>query len=338
VKTAASSGVSLMHILNDVLDHSTIEAGKLTLAHAPMSLHALATQSAALFRANAAGKGLTLVLELDPRVQDWVFGDAQRLKQVLFNLFGNAVKFTEQGGVALRLTPREAGEGRAGVRFEVRDTGIGIPPEAIGGLFEPFHQIDRGGQRRQGGTGLGLAISQRIVGAMGGCIQAESRVGAGSCFRFDLDLERDDSTDHPPPGDSALGALEDAVSLQGRVLLVEDNDVNRLIAREMLRSLGLDVVEAVDGAQALVALQRNEADGLDLVLMDCQMPLMDGYEATREIRKREQANGHPRRPVLALTANAFSEDALRAREAGMDDHLAKPYTREQLRQMLSRWL
>ena len=338
VKTAASSGVSLMHILNDVLDHSTIEAGKLTLAHAPMSLHALATQSAALFRANAAGKGLTPVLELDPRVQDWVFGDAQRLKQVLFNLFGNAVKFTEQGGVALRLTPREAGEGRAGVRFEVRDTGIGIPPEAIGGLFEPFHQIDRGGQRRQGGTGLGLAISQRIVGAMGGCIQAESRVGAGSCFRFDLDLERDDSTDHPPPGDSALGALEDAVSLQGRVLLVEDNDVNRLIAREMLRSLGLDVVEAVDGAQALVALQRNEADGLDLVLMDCQMPLMDGYEATREIRKREQANGHPRRPVLALTANAFSEDALRAREAGMDDHLAKPYTREQLRQMLSRWL
>jgi two-component system, sensor histidine kinase len=335
VKTASSSGASLMLILNDVLDHSKIEAGKLTLAHAPMSLHVLATQSSALFRANAAAKGLTLMLELDPRVEDWVLGDAQRLKQVLFNLFGNAVKFTERGGVALRVTPVPAAEGRAGVRFEVRDTGIGMPAEAMGELFEPFHQIERGGQRRLGGTGLGLAISQRIVVAMGGRIEVESRLGAGSCFRFDLAFDCDRSAEHPPMGDSALGGLEADAQLEGKVLLVEDNDVNRMIAREMLRSLGLSVVEAVDGAQALIALKDSD---VDLVLMDCQMPVMDGYEATREIRRREQGEGRHPLPVLALTANAFADDAERARASGMDDHLAKPYTLDQLRQFLARWL
>ena len=335
VRTASSSGTSLMAILNDVLDHSKIEAGKLSLVLAPVSLQAMAMSVITLFRANAESKGLALTLDIDPGVADWVVCDAQRLKQVLLNLTGNAIKFTESGGVVLRLGLRAAPEGWAGVRFELRDTGIGIADDALAGLFQPFHQIDGTRGRRRGGTGLGLAISQRIVEAMGGHIEVKSRLGVGSRFRFALTLERDETGVHPPAGDSAMGGLDGDMGLSGTVLVVEDNDVNRMIAREVLLSLGLDVVEASEGRQALEQL---DAHRVDLVLMDCQMPVMDGYAATREIRKREARLGLPRLPVLALTANAFDEDALRSREAGMDAHLAKPYTREQLREMLKTWL
>ena len=335
VRTAASSGTSLMSILNDVLDHSKIEAGKLSLLLAPVSLHAMSMSVITLFRANAESKGLALALDIDPGVADWVVCDAQRLKQVLLNLVGNAIKFTERGGVTLRLGVRTAPEHWAGIVFEVRDTGIGIADDAQDGLFQPFHQIDGTRSRRRGGTGLGLAISQRIVEAMGGHIEVKSRLGTGSRFRFALVLERDETSVHPPPGDSAMGGLDGDVGLAGSVLVVEDNDVNRMIAREVLHSLGLDVIEAADGRQALDQI---ETHAVDLVLMDCQMPVMDGYAATQEIRKREARLGLPRLPVLALTANAFDEDALRSREAGMDAHLAKPYTRDQLREMLKTWL
>ena len=175
VRTAASSGESLMSILNDVLDHSKIEAGKLSLAHAPLALHSLAASVAALFRANAESKRLELRFEIEPDVANWVVGDAQRLKQVLLNLVGNAIKFTERGHVTLRLSPVAAPDGRAGVTFEVEDSGIGITTEAAQNLFQPFHQIDSSRNRRRGGTGLGLAISQRIIEAMGGQIEVRSR-------------------------------------------------------------------------------------------------------------------------------------------------------------------
>ncbi len=335
VRTAASSGASLMAILNDVLDHSKIEAGKLSLQYQPMSLNSMALSVIALFRANAESKGLTLRLDLDPEVDEWVIGDAQRLKQVLLNLVGNAIKFTERGGVTLRLTPQRAPEGWAGVLFEVSDTGIGMEPGALANLFQPFHQIDGTRSRRRGGTGLGLAISQRIVEAMGSHIDVKTQPGRGSRFRFALSLEQDRSSEHSAPIDSAMGGLDDAAPLLGRVLVVEDNDVNRMIAREVLLSLGLSVLEASDGVQALEML---ELQPVDLVLMDCQMPVMDGYAATEEIRKREARLGLPRLPVLALTANAFEEDAARSREAGMDAHLAKPYTRDQLQELLKSWL
>ena len=335
VRTAASSGASLMAILNDVLDHSKIEAGKLSLQYQPMSLNAMALSVIALFRANAESKGLTLRLDLDPEVDDWVIGDAQRLKQVLLNLVGNAIKFTERGGVTLRLSPQRAPEGWAGVLFEVSDSGIGMEPGALANLFQPFHQVDGTRNRRRGGTGLGLAISQRIVEAMGSHIDVKTQPGRGSRFRFALSLELDRSSEHAAPTDSALGALDGAAPLLGRVLVVEDNDVNRMIAREVLLSLGLSVLEASDGVQALEML---ELQPVDLVLMDCQMPVMDGYAATQEIRKREARLGLPRLPVLALTANAFEEDAARSREAGMDAHLAKPYTRDQLQELLKSWL
>jgi signal transduction histidine kinase/CheY-like chemotaxis protein len=336
VRTASSSSASLMAILNDVLDHSKIEAGKLNLAYAPLSLHALALSVVTLFRGNAESRGLALTLDIDPTVEEWVICDAQRLKQVLLNLVGNAIKFTEVGEVVLRLRPCDANSGQVGVTFEVRDSGIGIAADAIASLFQPFHQIGgSGGNRRRGGTGLGLTISQRIVEAMGGRIEVKSRPRFGSRFSFSLSLDRDLASAHAPAPDSMAGALDGSTDLMGVVMVVEDNDVNRMLACEMLRTLGVDVVEAADGRQALEQLERHT---VDLVLMDCHMPVMDGYAATRAIRRREDELGLPRLPVIAATADAFSEDAELSRAAGMDAHLAKPYTREQLRELLATWL
>ena len=337
VKTAASSGESLMTILNDVLDHSKIEAGKLNLVRTPLSLHATAASVVALFRANAQAKGLALVLDLVPGVVDRVLGDSQRLKQVLLNLVGNAIKFTEHGSVTLTLNPLGASRsGYARVRFEVIDSGVGVPTEAMHRLFQPFQQVESARGKRNGGTGLGLAISQKIVEAMGGEIGVESQAGLGSSFHFDLSFEIDPN---PPTGDaidSAMSALDALPSrLAGTVLVVEDNPVNRIIAEEMLESLGLDIIEAQDGVEALDVLSRRS---VDLVLMDCQMPIMDGYTATMHIRDRERRQRLPRTPIVALTADAYEEDAAHALEVGMDAHLTKPYTRDQLREIIANWL
>jgi signal transduction histidine kinase len=340
VKTAAASGESLMDILNDVLDHSKIEAGKLVLAAAPMSLHAVAESAAALFRANAEARGLTLTLHQDKDVPDGVVGDAPRIKQVLLNLLGNGVKFTESGGVTLSLSvergPGSTIDGRPAKRvlFVVEDTGIGIPQEAIEEIFQPFHQVDSTGSRLRGGTGLGLAISQRIVQAMGSRIQVASGLGAGSVFSFTLTLALAPDLALPIQ-DSEFGGLYSTGPLGGTVLLVEDNIVNRMIGAEMLKGFGVDVVEAEDGEQAVAALQ---TQSVDLVLMDIQMPVLDGYGATRKLRERESRLRLPRVPIVALTANAFDEDAAHAMAAGMDAHLAKPYSRAQLRELLVRWL
>jgi len=339
VRTAASSGESLMAILNDVLDHSKIEAGKLTLARVPLSLRALSTSVAGLFRGNAQAKGLDLRIDLEHASADRVFGDAQRLKQVLLNLVGNAIKFTERGSVTLRVSANTQDDGPAGDRprvlFEVIDTGIGIAPEAMRRLFQPFHQIDGARNRRHGGTGLGLAISQRIVEAMGGSVEVVSSPGHGSNFHFSIAFERDTSEPAPMPPDSALGALDGLALPSGTVLVVEDNQVNRLIALQMLRSLDLQVLEAENGSQALDRLKES---AVELVMMDIQMPVMDGYVTARSIRAREAALGLPRLPIIAMTANAFDEDVAQALAAGMDGHLAKPYTRAQLREVVATWM
>ncbi len=335
VKTAAASGESLMAILNDVLDHSKIEAGKLDLTSGPLSLHALATSVLALFRANAEAKGMALVLDLEPGVADRVLGDAQRLKQVLLNLVGNGIKFTERGGVSLRLSPLRAPDGWAQVKFEVVDSGIGMTGEALQQLFEPFQQIEGKGNMRRGGTGLGLAISQRIIEVMGSRIEVESQPGGGSCFRFVLSLEIDPAPMPLDLGDSGMAPLEQPSVLAGTVLIVEDNAVNRLIAEEMLLSLGIQALQAEDGEQALALLAHQS---VDVVLMDCQMPVMDGYTATQRIREIEARDNLPHLPIVALTANAYAEDAARAIAVGMDAHLAKPYTRNELRKLLMQWI
>jgi signal transduction histidine kinase len=335
VKTAAASGESLMDILNDVLDHSKIEAGKLLLAGTPMSLHSVVAAAAALFRANAETRGLTITLSIGVDVPDGVVGDAPRLKQVLLNLIGNGVKFTEKGGVTLRLTaPVPAANGRCRVRFEVQDSGIGIPADQIDQVFLPFHQVQNTRARLRGGTGLGLAISQRIIEAMGGRIVLASRPGEGSTFSFELEFPLAPHLP-APSNESDFGSLDSAENVHGTVLLVEDNIVNRMIGAEMLRSFGLDVIEAEDGSQCVTMLERQR---VDLVLMDIQMPGLDGYAATRQVREREGRLRLPRVPIVALTANAFDEDAAMSLVAGMDAHLAKPYSREQLRELLRRWL
>ena len=335
VRTAASSGASLMAILNDVLDHSKIEAGKLALSAAPLSLRALSSSVVALFRGNAEGKGLRLALHVDPELEDWVIADAQRLKQVLLNLVGNAIKFTEQGEVVLAMRRVGRNDDVLATEFEVIDTGIGMTVESLSRLFEPFHQVDGSRNRRQGGTGLGLAISARIMEAMGSRIEVSSKIGMGSSFRFRVSLPLDPSPAHAPVVDSSMGSLDGASGLTGKVLVVEDNDVNRMIAKQILHSLGMQVIEASNGEEAIAILAR---ESVDIVLMDCQMPVLDGYEATREIRRLEAKAGLSRVPILALTADAFDDDAHRARESGMDAHMAKPYAREQLRDLLQRWL
>jgi two-component system, sensor histidine kinase len=335
VRTAASSGSSLMAILNDVLDHSKIEAGKLTLSYAPASLHAMAHSVTALFASNAEAKGLHLSLTIEEGVEDWVLTDSQRVKQVLLNLVGNATKFTTDGFVSLRLRTALAMPPMVGVTFEVADSGIGMSESSIQDLFQPFHQVDSGRRRRQGGTGLGLVISKRIVEAMGSQIDVVSELGRGSTFSFTLAFEPDEPSSRPVPIDSAMGGLDGISPILGTVLVVEDNEVNRMIATQTLKSLGLHVVEASDGLEALDLL---EHQAVDLILMDCQMPVMDGYDAAEAIRRRETERGRVRVPILALTADAFDDDANRSRQAGMDAHLAKPYTREQLRDLINSWL
>jgi len=336
VKTALSSGETLMAILNDVLDHAKIEAGKLTLRPSVASLHALAASVTALLRASAQARGLALELEIAPQAPDHVLVDALRLKQVLLNLVGNAIKFTPAGTVVLRLTAHAAPAGLLGARFEVDDSGIGVEAQRLPHLFEPFYQVDGSRQRRRGGTGLGLAISRHIVEAMGGRIAVRSTPGQGSTFWFELALPAAAANAMPDLPDSAAASLDDDDGpLHGTVLVVEDNEVNRMLAREMLTSLGLDVVEAADGRQALAVLDSCQ---VDVVLMDCQMPELDGYAATRALRAREQQRGLRRLPVVALTADAFDSDAERARAAGMDAHLAKPYTLSALRATVAAYL
>ncbi len=334
VKTAASSGESLMEILNDVLDHSKIEAGKLILNSAPMSLRALCESSVNLFKAQAESRDLQLDLLIDEQVPDAVMGDAPRLKQVLLNLLGNALKFTERGSVVMSVKTHATAADHALISFEVADTGIGIPAHALQRVFQPFHQVDGTRSRLRGGTGLGLAICQRIVQAMGTEIGLKSHVGQGSVFSFALNMPL--ATQEPLMHlESDFSPLGSDAALTGVVLLVEDNIVNRMIGAEMLQSFGLSVLEAEDGAMALTVLEHQR---VDLVLMDIQMPVLDGYAATLQLRAREKQGQLPRVPVVALTANAFDEDAAHALAAGMDAHLGKPYSRRQLGDLLRRWL
>ncbi|HET7865045.1 MAG TPA: ATP-binding protein [Burkholderiaceae bacterium] len=334
VRSAATSSQALMEILNDVLDHAKIEAGKLTIVQTAMSLHALLGSVVSLFRSNAERKRLALVLDIDPAAADRVWGDPQRLKQVLLNLVSNAINFTERGTVTLRLRPGPAAAGHLGLIFEVIDTGIGIPAQALPDLFEPFHQIPSGDPTRRG-TGLGLAISQRIVAAMGGKIEVHSQPGQGSRFSFALSFRRDmDPAAAPAPAPAAprSGAQR---RFAGTVLVVEDDPINRLVAADMLRHLGLTVVEANDGLEALQQLVRRR---FSLVLMDCSLPVLDGYTATVELRQREARQGLPRVPVIAVTANAFDRDSSAGREAGMDGFMSKPYTLDELVDVLALWL
>ncbi len=316
----------LLALLNDVLDFSKIEADRLILDHTPFRLDALVDQVRSTLARPALEKGVALTFAVAPDLRyATVQGDPLRLAQVLLNLGGNAIKFTDRGEVRIEIDGRPEGRGRLRLRFTVRDTGIGIAPADRQRLFQPFTQGDSSPTRSRGGTGLGLAISQRLVGLMGGTIKVQSRLGKGSRFRFDIVLPRAAEVPEPAaPGCTDLGGR--------RILVVEDHPLAQEILFEMLEDLGCEVEVASDGAEAVACAQ---AYPYDLILMDMQMPRMDGLAATRAIRALPDYRSVP---IIALTANAFAEDRRRCLEAGMNGHVGKPVTPAALTAALAQWL
>ncbi len=331
------AGQLLLGTLNDILDFSKIEAGKLEIERQPFEPRMLLRQLAWTLEDQARAKGLTLSAQASPDVPEQMLGDPMRLGQVLLNLGGNAIKFTEAGHIDIRLSTSPDAEQQATLRAEVQDSGIGIDADALTRLFKPFQQADNSTTRRFGGTGLGLAISRRIVELMGGRIGVDSQPGQGSTFWLEIPMQQE--TVAPPPSPEASLEAPHAPMLTGlpaglHVLLAEDNDLNRELACELLKLHGLTVHTAANGREA-VEFAAHVDQPIDLILMDMQMPEMDGLEATRLLRRmphRQQV------PVIAMTANASLDDRQRCIDAGMNDHLPKPFELTRLTQALKRWL
>ena len=333
-RAAVDSTAHLLDVINDILDFSRIESGRLETEYLYFRLDEALENCIANFRYVAEQKGLELKLEGMQALAGFeVSSDPTRIRQIFSNLLGNAVKFTEQGHVRVSAEVTARSATRAQVRITVADTGIGIDADKIPHLFDAFTQVDSSTSRRFGGTGLGLAIVQRLMHLLGGELSVESEPGKGTCFICDLDLPvRSARRTHSVPVDNAA---EQPLVLSGRVLLVEDNDVNRMVAQHMLEAAGLEVVTAVNGEEALACLH---AGNFDCVFMDIQMPVKDGLTAVTEWRAREQSSGRARTPVIALTANALGGERERCLAAGMDDYMAKPFQRQTLLEMVSRYL
>jgi signal transduction histidine kinase/ActR/RegA family two-component response regulator len=320
-ETIRSSGEILLALINDILDLSKMESGKVTLDARPVDVRAVVNEAMQLMSGQAQPKKLTLRADIAPDVPAWLRGDALRLKQILLNLVGNAIKFTHLGSVRVEIA---LVDNASWLECRVKDTGIGIPPDRVGRLFEKFSQVDSSITRRFGGTGLGLAICKRLVEGMGGSIAVESRHYQGSTFSFRIpaipsDAPREVRTPRP---------AEARDSAQPRILLVEDNPVNQMLAMSMLQKLGASVDLAKDGAEAV---ERARAGGYDLVLMDLQMPRMDGLTAARAIRGMTGIR-QPR--IVALSANAMDSDRQACLDAGMDDFLSKPFQTSELQEKL----
>jgi two-component system, sensor histidine kinase len=341
-ETISRSAEALLQIINDILDFSKVEAGKLELERIDFRLREAVEETIEIFAARAHAKGLELMCDIGADVPNTVCSDPMRLRQILINFVGNAIKFTDSGMVVVRV--RTVGKDGP-LRFEVVDTGIGVSEEAQAHIFNAFSQADSFTTRKYGGTGLGLAICRQLATLMGGEIGIHSEVNRGSTFWFEVSLA--------PAGDAAsipARSMQPQAALEGpppasavpsappagpKILLVEDNPVNREVAAGMLQSLGCAAVSVENGR---LAIETTETAAYDAVLMDCHMPVMDGLTATAEIRRREQRSGAARVPIIALTANAMEGDRERCLAAGMDDFLSKPFTQQQLATLLRRWL
>ncbi len=368
-ETAMNSAESLLALLGDILDLSRMEAGKLELDRCDFSLRKLLDEVAAPLALQARGKGVAFICAADPDVPDRLSGDPFRLRQVLVNLVGNAVKFTKKGEITVRVerggaevssqrsvvsgqdaeidSQRSAGssrqssgdpepEGGICLRFSVTDTGIGIPADKQGLLFRKFSQVDASSTRRFGGTGLGLAIARQLTELMGGQIGVESEEGRGTTFWFTLGLEQGSAVEGADDSETAAASAMELASLRDvRILVVEDNAVNRLVTEGILRKLALRTDTVGNGVAALAALER---ETYDLVLMDVQMPVMDGLEASRQIRNPQSAIRNRSIPIIAMTAHAMQGDREMCLEAGMDDYIAKPISPKALAAVLAKWL
>lgn len=320
VDTLYSSGHALLNVINDILDYSKIASGKTELEMVDFNLPDLLDECIQVFSLSAREKSLSLVCERSQDLPTYVCGDAGRLRQILLNLLSNAIKFTEYGNVFLRTSVEENTSTRVRLRFEVEDSGIGIAPEKIPGLFESFVQADSSTSREYGGSGLGLAISRQLVELMHGHIIASSQPGKGTVFRFNVLLKT--ATANPALPD-ARQVPSPAMFVGVRALVVEDNPINQLVIRGFLQKVGIRARMASSGQEALDILD-NDEEIFDLVFMDCEMPFMDGFETTRRLRIWEQQ--HKRKPlhIIALTAHALPQHRQQCLMAGMDDYLSKP--------------
>jgi len=330
------SGESLMQVLNDILDFSKIDAGHLGLEKIPLVLPELLDSLVGIYAVQAREKGLSLRWQASGDLPQRIIGDPFRLRQILTNLLSNALKFTEQGGVVItvRAEPKaEADELR--LQFTVSDTGIGIAPDKQQMIFAPFSQAESSTTRKYGGTGLGLAIVRRLVDLMGGEIRLDSQPGRGSTFIFAIDCKLAANTS-PADGQGEPQPAATGLLRNKRVLLVEDTPVNQMLAQKLLVKFGCQVELAEDGLQALSAIAGTSTP-FHLVLMDMQMPHMDGVEATRHLRAHEIEHGLPRLPVIALTANALTTDREHCLAAGMDDFIAKPFSADEMLEVIQRF-
>ncbi|MDO3378559.1 hybrid sensor histidine kinase/response regulator [Geoalkalibacter halelectricus] len=338
---ARQSAGSLLKLLNDILDISRIEADKLLIEPHPFDPRELVEKTLAEFQPQAREKNLELRCEIDPQLVGQVKGDSFRLRQVLVNLLGNAVKFTEQGGIFVRVEgmPGKDSDTASKLVFSVTDTGVGIAEDKLPELFQLFTQVDGSLTRRHGGSGLGLALSRKLAEMMGGSVEVNSRMGKGSTFRLILPLEELGAA---PQGAAVREARQDAcwgadsaAARSGRILLVEDTPVNIRYVQALLSKAGHEVLVAQTGAEAVAIWER---EPIDLILMDLQLPVMDGYAAAGRIRELEQLKGRSRVPIIALTAHAMKGDRERCLAAGMDDYLAKPLDARRLREVCARYL
>lgn len=331
-RTALDSGRHLLALINDVLDFSKIEAGRMEIERVAFDIRQLVDEIVTLHGGEARRNRIGLRAEVAPDIPQELTGDPLRLRQVVNNFVSNALKFTQEGEISLEVTRLSDPHGER-LRLAVRDTGIGLPDDADQWLFKPFSQADGSITRQFGGTGLGLAICKRLAEAMGGEIGARGAPGKGSEFWFTIPLVAVPEVRYPT-GDEYSGDVPAALP-PGRILVVEDNRVNLQVARNLLEKLGAEFDLVEDGAQALEAAS---AQRYALILMDCRMPVLDGYETTRRLREREAGEGGRRIPIIAVTANATAEDRKKCLEAGMDDFLAKPYTLAALREKIANWL
>ncbi len=323
VEVFQRNGVGLLNLINDILDLSKVESDKIELEAVSLDLRDVIGRAMEVIEGRARAKGLSLGQTIAPGVPLYLIGDPNRLRQVIINLLGNSIKFTEQGRLDVRVEPDPEDSGPGRLRFGVSDTGIGIPEDKLGLIFENFTQADSSTTRKYGGTGLGLGISKRLVELMGGRIWVESRVGTGSTFFFTVKLGvEEDQSERAPVEQAQSSAVQLERAADGlRILLADDSEDNRFLILSYLKQARCSIDIAEDGE---VAAKMFRSGRYDIVLMDVEMPIADGYMATRSIRQYEQEAGVRPTPVLALTAHAFADMADRASEAGFTAHLTKP--------------